>query len=161
MEKLVSSGQCQLGDWFRSDKTTVYRTLVGSYTRFASIGGLAQIVELFLSLGSDQGQYLLLSSSFINQQTVVAVVQSETFPATSVAGRCLTFWFVIRGNQLGRVDVNITTSKDSSMIWSLGSVDQGDEWRFASVGYYANEDHNVKQILFLFSVTHRCSRCLF
>ncbi|CAF4874237.1 unnamed protein product, partial [Rotaria socialis] len=70
---------------------------------------------------SDQGQYLLLSSSYTNQQSVVAVIQSETFPSTSTSGRCLTFWYVLRGNQLGRVDVNISTSQNTYMIWSLGS----------------------------------------
>ncbi|CAF4185562.1 unnamed protein product, partial [Rotaria sp. Silwood2] len=95
------------------------------------------------TIGSDQGQYLFLSSTFTNQQTVVAVVQSETFPSTSVSGRCLTFWYVIRGNQLGRVDVNITTAQNSFMIWSLGTVDQGESWKFASVAYYTDEDHNI------------------
>ncbi|CAM4935869.1 unnamed protein product [Rotaria socialis] len=95
------------------------------------------------TLGSDQGQYLLLSSSYTNQQSVVAVIQSETFPSTSTSGRCLTFWYVLRGNQLGRVDVNISTSQNTYMIWSLGSVSQGESWQFVSVGYYADEDHNI------------------
>jgi hypothetical protein len=88
------------------------------------------------------------------------VIQSETFPATSTAGRCLTFWYVIRGYQLGRVDVNITTSKDSFMIWSLGTTNQGDDWKFASVGYYVNEDYNVKRILFAYGVDDRFLRYL-
>ncbi|CAF0847412.1 unnamed protein product, partial [Rotaria sordida] len=95
------------------------------------------------TIGSDQGQYLLLTSSFTNTQSVVAVVQSETFPPTSRAGRCLTFWYIIRGSQLGRVDVNITTSQDTYMIWSLGTTDQGESWKFASVGYYTDDDHNI------------------
>lgn len=86
---------------------------------------------------------MLLSSAFTNKQPAVAVVQSETFPSTSRVGRCLTFWFVIRGNQLGRVDVNITTAQNSYMVWSFGEIDQGPSWKFASVGYYSDEDHNV------------------
>ncbi|CAF4608426.1 unnamed protein product, partial [Rotaria socialis] len=62
---------------------------------------------------------------------------------TSTSGRCLTFWYVLRGNQLGRVDVNISTSQNTYMIWSLGSVSQGESWQFVSVGYYADEDHNI------------------
>jgi len=95
-------------------------------------------------IGSDQGQYLFLSSSFFDQQSVVAVVQSENFSPTSRAGRCLTFWYVIRGSQLGRVDVNITTSQETTMIWSFGTLDQGEAWHFASVGYYTDAEHNVK-----------------
>ncbi|UJR31098.1 hypothetical protein I4U23_018606, partial [Adineta vaga] len=95
------------------------------------------------TLGNDKGQYLLLSSAFTNQQSVVAVILSETFAPTSRAGRCLTFWYFMRGSQLGRVDVNITTDKDTSMIWSFGTVDQGDSWLFASVGYYSDEDHAI------------------
>lgn len=93
--------------------------------------------------GTADGQYLFFGSSYTNQQSVIAVIQSETFGATSIAGKCLTFWYVIRGNQLGRVDVTITTNEDSTMIWSLGTIDQGEQWQFASVGYYAKSDHNV------------------
>jgi hypothetical protein len=95
-------------------------------------------------IGSEQGQYLFLGSSFTNQQTVVAVIQSETFPPTSRAGRCLTFWYVRRGNQLGPVDVSITTDLNTYMIWSLNTISDGEAWQFASVGYYADVDHNVK-----------------
>jgi hypothetical protein len=94
--------------------------------------------------GTDQGQYLILSSLFTNKQTFIAVMQSETFSATTSAGRCLTFWYVIRGSGLGRIDVNITTSDSTTMIWSLGTEDQGIEWKYASVGYYINSAHEVR-----------------
>ena len=75
----------------------------------------------------------------------MAVIQSETFPATSRTGRCLTFWYVIRGSQLGQVEVRMSNSKGAPLIWSLGITDQGESWHFASVGYYSDEEYNVKQ----------------
>ena len=75
---------------------------------------------------------------------MVAVIQSETFPPTSRAGRCLTFWYIMRGSQLGRVDVSISTSKDTSMIWSLSTTSQGDTWNFASIGFYTDDDYTVR-----------------
>ena len=97
----------------------------------------------FFTVGSENGQYLFLNSPVASQQTIVAIIQSETFPAASLAGRCLTFWYIIRGSALGRVDVNITTSQDTYMIWSLGGVAQGVAWSFASVGYYVDDDYTV------------------
>ena len=96
-----------------------------------------------LSVGNDKGQYLLISSAFTNQQTSISVLQSETFPAASRAGRCLTFWYVIRGNQLGHVEIAVSNNQGSTTVWSLGMTDQGESWQFASVGYYSEEDHNV------------------
>jgi hypothetical protein len=49
----------------------------------------------------------------------------------------------MRGNQLGRVQVTIQVNQNSYVIWSFGSLNQGDAWQFASVGYYADEDHHV------------------
>ncbi|CAF1276484.1 unnamed protein product [Adineta steineri] len=95
------------------------------------------------TLGNTQGQYLFLNSLFTAQQTVVAVIQSETFEPTSRAGRCITFWYVMRGSQLDHVDVNITSTQGTTMIWSFGTVDQGESWHFASVGYYADIEHNI------------------
>ena len=110
-----------------------------------------KIINNTFVIGNDQGQYLFLSSSFINQQSlVVAVIQSESFPPTSRAGRCLTFWYVFRGYQLGRVHVNITTNQDTYMIWSFGTLTQDDSWKFASVGFYADQNYNVKIVLFFF-----------
>lgn len=96
-------------------------------------------------IGNDQGQYLFLSSSFTNQKDVIAVLQSETFPAASHAGRCLTFWYIIRGTQLGRVEISITNSKATTLIWALGTTDQGDTWQFASVGFYSDEEYSVRR----------------
>jgi hypothetical protein len=97
----------------------------------------------FLLIGSDKGQYLLLSSAFTSQLTTIAVIQSETFTATSRAGRCLTFWYVMRGNQLGHIEISISNDQGSAHVWSLGTIDQGDSWHFASVGYYSDIDYNV------------------
>jgi hypothetical protein len=95
------------------------------------------------TLGTETGQYLLLSSAFTNQESVVAVVQSETFPPTSTVGQCLTFWYVLRGNQLGSLDVNISTGQESVKIWTTGSIDQGDSWDFGSMGFYIEQEYNI------------------
>jgi hypothetical protein len=65
-------------------------------------------------------------------------------------GRCLTFWYVMRGNQLGQVEVTLSNSKNPTTIWKIGGMDQGELWHFASVGFYSDEDYNVKIIFCLF-----------
>lgn len=99
----------------------------------------------YLFTGSDHGGYLLYSSAFTSQQTAIAVILSETLPATTNTGGCLTFWYIIRGSNLGRVEVTIYNSKGPVPVWSLGYVDQGESWQFASVGFYSDEDYNVSR----------------
>ncbi len=96
-------------------------------------------------IGNDQGQYLFLSSAFTSQLSTYSLIQSETFPATTRTGACLTFWYVIRGNQLGHVEVTIATLGSVHRVWSLGTTDQGESWHFASVGYYSDGDYNVRK----------------
>ncbi|CAF4714710.1 unnamed protein product, partial [Rotaria sp. Silwood2] len=50
---------------------------------------------------------------------------------------------VIHGNQVARVDVNITTARDTNMIWSFGTQDQGESWYFALIDSYADVNHNI------------------
>ena len=100
-----------------------------------------------LTIGSDHGQYLLFSSAFTSQQIAAAVIQSETFPATTHTGFCLTFWYIIRGTNLGRVEVSVSNRKGTTIVWSLGDIDHGESWQFASVGYYSDEEYNVGECL--------------
>lgn len=97
----------------------------------------------FLFIGSDHGQYLLYSSAFTSQQTAIAGILSETLPATTNTGNCLTFWYIIRGSNLGRLEVSIYNVNGPKAVWSLGYADQGESWQFASVGFYSDEDYNV------------------
>jgi hypothetical protein len=53
----------------------------------------------------------------------------------------------------------VSNSKDSIPIWRLGTVDQGESWQFASVGYYSDEDYNVKIIFVVVVVVMKYFLC--
>lgn len=80
------------------------------------------------------------------------MVQSETFPPTSMTGRCLTFWYIARGNQLGRLDVNITTAQNTYLIWSVSDLISFQTWQYASVGFYTDQDYNVNYLFVILKI---------
>ncbi|GFR70351.1 MAM and LDL-receptor class A domain-containing protein 1-like [Elysia marginata] len=87
------------------------------------------------TLGNSQGTFLFLDSQAAHSAGDVATVISETFPPSPSNGRCLTFWFFLRGNQQATFNVVIRTpgSQTEKVAWSLKNANQYNDWKQARV----------------------------
>ncbi|XP_025085528.1 MAM and LDL-receptor class A domain-containing protein 1-like [Pomacea canaliculata] len=83
------------------------------------------------SLKGMVGHYLLIEASRSQLFGQKAILQSQTFDATS--SRCVTFWYHMNGNGIGTLSVVMFTthSNTSTTLWSL-SGNQQDQWIFAT-----------------------------
>lgn len=62
-----------------------------------------------------------------------ARLESEVFPPTPTKGRCMSFWYHMKGGHIGTLSVYMRIfGQSETKLWSL-SVDQGDKWNSAVV----------------------------
>ncbi|XP_078483553.1 MAM and LDL-receptor class A domain-containing protein 1 isoform X3 [Ciona intestinalis] len=76
--------------------------------------------------GTDEGHYIYVESTSLNLGGENARLTSEKLSST--VGTCLQFWYHMRGQSTGELNVLIQTEYGFSTLWGL-SGDQGDQWK--------------------------------
>eukprot|EP00794_Sanderia_malayensis_P017044 gene17044-18759_t len=89
------------------------------------------------------GTYMYIEASGPRQPGDNARLVSERFPATGSTNRCLRFWYHMKGNAIGTLNVLIkkragSTSSAEKIVWSL-SGNAGQIWMLGTVPIQSSE----------------------
>lgn len=66
-----------------------------------------------------------------------ARLESEVFAPTASGGRCMSFWYHMKGAHIGTLNVYMRVyGQSETKLWTM-TVDQGDKWNAASVQIFS------------------------
>lgn len=75
----------------------------------------------------------------------IAWLVSEMFSPTSLRGRCIKFWYHMKGGSIGTLNVKLMTQNGTKYpVWSL-TGQQGGNWRYGQAPIRSNIDYQVKR----------------
>ncbi len=101
------------------------------------------------TFGDLSGSYLFIEFSKAEDRGEVAFLSSEVFQySTAPKGRCFTFWYYMKGVDMGSLSVQIVdkTSQKYSTVWRLSGKDLGDGWNYGSIGFYVENEYFIRFI---------------
>ena len=79
------------------------------------------------------GNYMFIETSYPRKRGDRARLESEIFPPTPSNGRCMSFWYHMKGGHIGTLNVYMRIyGQSETKLWSM-SLDQGDRWNSAVV----------------------------
>lgn len=79
------------------------------------------------------GNYMFIETSYPRKRGDRARFESEIFPPTPSNGRCMSFWYHMKGGHIGTLNVYMRIyGQSETKLWSM-SLDQGDRWNSAVV----------------------------
>ena len=79
------------------------------------------------------GNYMFIETSYPRKRGDRARFESEIFPPTPSNGRCMSFWYHMKGGHIGTLNVYMSIyGQSETKLWSM-SLDQGDSWNSAVV----------------------------
>ncbi|XP_031549766.1 uncharacterized protein LOC116287250 [Actinia tenebrosa] len=89
---------------------------------------------------SKTGSYLYAEASGPAQAGDKARLLSKTFKATE--GRCLSFWYHMKGSGMGTLNVHIQDGNGERQVWSV-SGNKGDQWQPGELTITSPTDYKV------------------
>jgi hypothetical protein len=102
---------------------------------------LREFLLLFFKLTD---HYLFIESSSPAQPGYKARIISKTFPPTS--GRCLSFWYHMRGSSIGELNVYSQTKGGGlRKLWNR-TGEQNNTWQRAQVSLFVDTDYEVRNL---------------
>ena len=76
---------------------------------------------------------MFIETSFPRKRGDRARLESEVFAPTPSNGRCMSFWYHMKGGHIGTLNVYMRVyGQSETKLWSL-SLDRGDKWNSAVV----------------------------
>lgn len=72
-----------------------------------------------------------------------AFLESEEFQPTGGNGRCLKFWFHMKGSGIGTLNVWITENKTKGMLWSV-TTPKTNNWEYATAPIKTSQVYVVR-----------------
>lgn len=79
------------------------------------------------------GNYMFIETSYPKKRGDRARFESEIFPPTPSNGRCMSFWYHMKGGHIGTLNVYMRIyGQSETKLWGM-SLDQGDRWNSAVV----------------------------
>lgn len=75
---------------------------------------------------------MFIETSYPRKRGDRARFESEVFTPTTGKGRCLSFWYHMKGGHIGTLNVYMRVyGQSETKLWSI-TGDQGDKWNSAS-----------------------------
>ena len=91
------------------------------------------------------GQYVFIETSSPRQPGDIAYLISEPFDPTNSTGRCLRFWYHMKGASIGTLNVYIYNGSFSSMylLWQRKG-NKGNNWMLGQTPIKSSIKYQVK-----------------
>jgi len=103
------------------------------------------------TFGDTSGNYLFIEFNQAEDRGDLAFLTSEVFQySTAPKGRCFTFWFYMKGVDMGSLSVQIIdkTNRKYSTVWRINGKDLGDKWNYGSIGFYVENPYFIRFVGF-------------
>ena len=89
------------------------------------------------------GSYMFIETSDPRKTGDIAWLVSEMFSPTSSRGRCIKFWYHMKGGNIGTLNVKLMTQNGTKIpAWSL-TGQQGGTWRYGQAPVRSTVDYQV------------------
>lgn len=93
------------------------------------------------------GHYAFIETSSPRKPGDNAFLESEEFQPTGSNGRCLKFWFHMKGSGIGSLNVWIYENKTKGQIWSV-KTPKTNNWEYATAPIRTTQIYQVETIQF-------------
>lgn len=95
---------------------------------------------------SASGYYGFIETSSPRKLGDAAIIKSIRFPPVSASGKCMSFWYHMKGSSIGKLNVFFrvldASKKPMTLMWQL-SGNQGDKWQQGRIAITLKTYHQI------------------